>query len=149
VESGDYGVIARRDCHCTLGELGFVDHISEIYGFDKLTGSGMTFVASDLVHLLDEVLTARFGGSSTDYQMMEEEEQTGHTRLSILISPRVGAVNEDEVVSFILAQLSKGTDSNRIMANVWTQANMLRVKRIEPYTTARGKLLPLHILKNQ
>jgi hypothetical protein len=148
VESGDYGILTRRDCHCALGELGFVDHISGIYGFDKLTGSGMTFVASDLVHLLDEVLPARFGGSSMDYQMMEEEDPTGHTRLSILISPRVGAVNEEEVVAFVLAQLRKGNDSNRMMANIWTQANMLRVKRLEPYTTARGKLLPLHILKS-
>jgi hypothetical protein len=36
-----------------------------------------------------------------------------------------------------------------MMANMWSQAETLRVKRITPYTTVHGKLLPLHIQKGK
>jgi len=148
VESGDYGVVTTRSCDCKLGKLGLTEHISGISGFDKLTGSGMTFVASDLVRILEEVLPVSFGGSATDYQIIEEEE-AGNTRLSLLVSPEVGPVNEGEIVEAFLAELGKGTPSKRMMTNVWSQAKMLRVKRMPPIATARGKLLPMHIIKDK
>ncbi len=149
VESGDWGVIERRSCGCKYEELGFDEHIHHIRGFDKLTGEGMTFIGTDLVRILDEVLPAKFGGSSTDYQLLEEEDESGHTRLSLLISPEVGAIDENEVVETILSELGKGRDIRRLMSQVWSQAKMIRVRRMRPYTTARGKLLPLHIQKSK
>jgi len=149
VESGDYGVVTTRSCDCKLGKLGLTDHISGIFGFDKLTGSGMTFIASDLVRILEEVLPVSFGGSTTDYQIIEEEDEAGHTRLSLLVSPEVRLVNEDEIVKTFLAELSKGTAGKRMMTNVWSQAKILRVKRMHPIVTARGKFLPLHIIKDK
>jgi len=147
VENGDYGVIEKRDCGCKLGELGLTNHIHHIRGFDKLTGEGMTFIDTDLLRIIEEVLPAKFGGASIDYQMVEEEDEKGHTRMSVLVSPDVGAIDEDEFIKTILNELSKGKDTQRMMAEMWSQAKTLRVKRMRPITTSVGKLLPLHIHK--
>ena len=149
VESGDYGVVETRSCGCRFGELGLDEHISNIRGFDKLTSAGMTFVGTDMVRIIEEVLPAKFGGASTDYQMVEEEDERGQTRMSVVVSPEVGAIDEDELIQIVLAELGKGKDTQRMMAEVWSQAKTLRVKRIRPYTTAAGKLLPLHIKKGE
>ncbi|MGA7743275.1 MAG: hypothetical protein ABSF35_24025 [Polyangia bacterium] len=147
VETGDYGVVEKRDCGCKFGQLGLTDHIRSIRGFDKMTGEGMTFIGTDLVRILEEVLPTRFGGASTDYQVVEEEDERGHTRMSVVVSPAVGDVDERALVQIVLAELSKGRDARRMMAHMWSQAKTLRVKRATPFTTARGKLLPLHIQK--
>ncbi len=148
-ENGDYGVIEKRDCGCRLGELGLTDHIHHIRGFDKLSGEGMTFIGTDLLRIIEEVLPAKFGGDSIDYQMVEEEDDRGHTRMSVLVSPEVGSIDEDELIQTILAELSKGRDTQRMMAEMWSQAKTLRVKRMRPHITAAGKLLPLHIHKEK
>jgi hypothetical protein len=148
VESGDYGVFEKRHCGCKLDELGLTEHIYNIRGFDKLTGEGMTFVGTDMVRIIEEVLPARFGGASTDYQIVEEEDEKGQTRMSVIVSPEVGAIDEDELIQTVLAELGKGKDTQRMMAQIWSQAKTLRVKRMRPIATARGKLLPLHIQKS-
>ncbi|NQT31198.1 MAG: hypothetical protein HQ588_02595 [Deltaproteobacteria bacterium] len=147
VESGDHGVIETRHCGCALEELGLTDHLYNIRSFDKLTGEGMSFVGTDLLRIIEEVLPAKFGGASTDYQMVEDEDERAYTSLSVLVSPEVGEIDEAELVKTILAELSKGKDTQRMMAEMWSQADMLRVKRMRPIITAAGKLLPLHIQK--
>ena len=149
VESGDYGVVETRHCGCKLEDLGFTEHIYNIRGFDKLTGEGMTFIGTDLLRIIEEVLPAKFGGTSTDYQMVEEEDEKGQTRLTIVASPKVGVIDEGELIQTVLTELRKGVDGKRMMTNIWSQAETLRVKRITPHTTARGKLLPLHIHKGK
>ena len=148
-ETGDYGIIKTRECSCKLEELGFTDHVYNIRGFDKLTGEGMTFIGTDLVNIIEKVLPDKFGGFSTDYQMVEEEDEEGHTRMSIIVSPEIDTLNEDEIIQTIIAELGKGSDAQRMMSEMWSQAKTLRVKRIRPIATARGKLLPLHIRKNK
>jgi len=145
VESGDYGVMETRHCGCELGELGLTDHIYNIRSFDKLTGEGMTFVGTDVLRVIEEVLPAQFGGTSADYQMVEGENERGYTSLSVLVSPEVGEIDEGKLVKTILAELSKGKDTQRMMAEMWSQAEILRVKRQRPFVTAAGKLLPLRI----
>ena len=149
VESGDYGLIETRSCGCKLDVLGFTDHISNIRGFDKLTGEGMTFVSTDLVKIIEQVLPAIFGGASTDYQIMEEEDEQGYTRVNLVVSPTLGAIDEAKLIQTVLSELGKGKDTQRMMAEVWSQANTLQVKRAQPFATARGKLLPLHIQKRK
>jgi hypothetical protein len=146
-ETGDYGVIESRRCGCKVGELGLTDHLYNIRSFDKLTGEGMSFVGTELLRIIEEVLPAEFGGASTDYQMVEDEDERGRTRLSILASPEVGEIDEAELVKTILAELRKGKDTQRMMAEIWSQAEMLRVKRQRPIMTAAGKLMTLHINK--
>jgi len=147
VEIGDCGDIETGHCGCELEKMGLTDHIHDIRGFDKLTGEGMTFVGTDLVRVIEEVLPAKFGGGPTDYQMVEEEDEKGHTRMTVIVNPEVGPVDEVELVQIVLAELGKGEDGQRMMSRVWTQAETLRVKRTQPFVTARGKLMPLHIHK--
>lgn len=145
VENGDYGVLETRQCGCSLEQLGFKRHLSEIRGFDKLTGEGMTFIGTDLLRVVEEVLPARFGGASTDYQMVEEEDERGQTRVSVLVHPSVGTLDEKVLVAVMLSELARGGSAQRMMARVWADAGTLRVRREPPRLTARGKLLPLHI----
>lgn len=149
MESGDYGLVESRSCGCKFEEFGFTDHIYNIRGFDKLTGEGMTFFGTDLIGIIEEVLPAKFGGTSTDYQMVEEEDEQGRTRLNVLVSPEVGEIDESELVQTVVSELSKGKDTQRMMTEIWSQVEMLRVKRVRPLTTAAGKLLPLHIQRGK
>jgi hypothetical protein len=105
----------------------------------------MTFVGTDIVRIIEEVLPARFGGVSTDYQMVELEDAGGQTRLDVIVGPDVGVVDEAQVVDLVLDELSKGSDTNRMMAAVWRERQVLRVRRESPHLTSGGKLLSLHI----
>ena len=147
VESDDYGVIERRSCGCPLEAYGFTEHLRDIRSFRKLTGEGVTLIGGEMIHILEEVLPARFGGSPLDYQLLEEEDEQGFTRLSLLISPRVGAVNEQSVIDTVLESLRRSSVSANLAWAIWSQTKTLRVKRMEPIWTARGKLMPLHLLQ--
>ncbi len=147
VENGDYGVLESRHCGCKIGDFGFTDHIHTIRSFDKLTGEGMTLVGTDIVNIIEKVLPEKYGGASTDYQVVEEEGDSGFTRLSIVISPDVGTISEDEVVATFLSEVNKGKSGQRMMAEIMSQSGSVRVKRMQPIITARGKLLPLQVQK--
>ncbi len=97
------------------------------------------------MRLIEEVLPRAFGGRPTDYQLSEEEEG-GFTKVSILISPRVGPVNEGDVIRETVSFLGRFPGGD-IMSDQWVQGGTLRVVRREPYTTASAKILPLHIHK--
>jgi hypothetical protein len=146
VESDDYGVLERRDCGCPFGELGLDLHLHTIRSYEKLTSEGNHFLGSDLIRLIEEVLPARFGGSATDYQLVEEEDG-GLPKVNVVVSPRIGQVDEREVVSAVIDGLGS-EPRNRLMAEVWRQADTLRVARREPYATSKGKILSLHVLRD-
>jgi hypothetical protein len=145
VESDDYGVIEQRTCGCPLESYGFTEHLRHIRSFRKLTGEGVTLVGSEMVHILEEVLPARFGGSPLDYQLLEEEDEQGFTRLSVLVSPKIEIEDEREVIEAVLEALGQGSVAADMARAIWSQAETLRVKRTEPIWTARGKLMPLHV----
>ncbi len=65
------------------------------------------------------------------------------------MSPDVGPVDEEEVVRIVLAELSKGGDTNRMMAEVWRQGDVLRVRRERPRLTPGGKQLSLHMARDE
>lgn len=145
VESDDYGVMEQRPCGCPLEDLGFTEHLRHIRSFRKLTGEGVTLVGSEMIRILEETLPARFGGSPLDYQLLEEEDEQGFTRLSIIVSPRVEISDDAEVVATVLAALGQGSGAADVAQVHWRQAGTLRVKRMEPIWTGRAKLMPLHI----
>ncbi len=146
VESDDYGILEKRRCGCLLGELGFDLHLHEIRSYDKLTSEGMTFLGSELISLVDELLPSRYGGNPTDYQFVEEEEG-GLPRISLVISPRVGVVDEAKIVDAVLALLKSYPSSKKLMSDVWRDSRTLRVVRREPYVTSAAKILPLHLVR--
>ena len=147
VESDDYGILEDRACCCPIGELGFTNHLSRIRGYEKLTSDGVTFLGTELLRLVEEVLPKRFGGYPTDYQLVEEEDE-GIPKVNIVVSPRVGNVNDEEVVATAF-QVLHSYPGGDIMSDKWRQGQTLRVARREPYTTASAKILPLHILQKK
>ena len=144
VESGDYGVLERRDCGCPFDRLGFKLHLRNIRSYEKLTSEGVTFLGTELLRLVEEVLPARFGGSSIDYQLVEEEED-GIPHVSMLIDPRVGDVSHDAVLCTVRQTLSD-CPGGGIMTDQWRRPDTLRVIRRRPFTTTSAKVLPLHML---
>jgi hypothetical protein len=98
-----------------------------------------------MVRILEEVLPARFGGSPLDYQLMEAEDDRGFTRLYLLVSPRLKLVNEQAVVDTVLAALGASSTMADAARVGWQHARTIQIKRQEPVSNGRGKLLPLHI----
>jgi hypothetical protein len=147
VESDDYGVVEHRACGCPLEAAGFTEHLREIRSFRKLTGEGVTLIGSDMVRILEEVLPARFGGGPLDYQLLEEEDEQHITRLTLLVSPRVTLADEQAVVDAVLDTLGRGSVSADMARAIWIQAKTLRIRRAEPIWTARGKFMPLRVVR--
>jgi hypothetical protein len=143
VELGDYGILAHRQCGCVWDSLGFTEHLSAIRSYEKLTTEGMHFMGTDLIALAEDVLPARFGGTATDYQFVEDEDG-GLTRVSLVISPRVGAVDEAAVVQVALETLGRRDGAHRMMTAIWRDGGTLRVLRREPFATSTGKIQTLH-----
>ena len=144
-ESDDFAVLEERACGCPLGALGYRLHARQIFSFRKLTGEGVTLVGSEMVRILEEVLPARCGGSAIDYQLLEEEQPDGLTRLVILVSPRVELADEARVIETVLGGLRGRPGGAAVAGAIWRQAGTLTVRRAEPRLTPRGKLLPLHV----
>ncbi len=147
VEIDDYGTVEERSCGCPLGELGLTTHIRDIRSFRKLTGEGITLIGSDMEYILDTVLPERFGGSLIDYQLWEEEDEQGLTRLTLIVSPRVQLDDEQAVIDTVLQTLTTMNSGAEGARAIWAQAGSLRIKRAEPFWTSRGKLMPLHLVK--
>jgi hypothetical protein len=147
VEIDDYGTVEERRCGCPFEELGFTTHIRDIRSFRKLTGEGITLIGSDMEHILDTVLPERFGGAVTDYQLWEEEDEQGLTRLSLVVSPRIRLDDEKAVIDAVMKSLSGMNSGAEGARAIWAQADSFRVKRAEPFWTSRGKLMPLHLVK--
>ena len=149
LETGDYADVSHRDCGCFLEELGFGTHLSGIRSYEKLTSEGITFMGSRLYQLVEEVLPTAFGGGPGDYQLVEEE-QGGLPRVSIVVSPRVGAVDEPAVVATVLKNIRLTHPlGGELMTEQWRQADTLRVERQEPYETHTQKVPPLHVVRSQ
>ncbi len=145
VESDDFGVVETRACGCPFSDLGFTTLIRDIRSFRKLTGEGVTLVGSHVESILEEDLPAKFGGSPLDYQLLEEEDERGFTRLTILVSPTVAGADEGAVVAEMQAALRRRGGAAELSREVWKQANTFRVRREAPRLTNRGKMLPLQL----
>jgi phenylacetate-coenzyme A ligase PaaK-like adenylate-forming protein len=145
VEMDDYGIIEERECGCLWGELGFTTHLRGIRSYRKLTGEGVTLVGSDMVRILERELPARFGGSPLDYQLLEQEDERGFTRLYLVVSPRIALADEQAVIDTVMRALSETNAAADAARAVWAQANTLQIKRMEPILNARGKFNPLHV----
>lgn len=142
VEMDDFGIMEERECGCRLQEIGFTPHLRQIFSHSKLTGEGVTLVGGWTTHILEEVLPSRFGGTPLDYQLIEHEAESGQTQVTIAVSPRLGPLDESEVVRCFLDGLS---DLDRYLERaMWESAGTLRVARQEPIAGSTGKVLPLY-----
>jgi hypothetical protein len=149
VEIDDFGVVERRRCGCPLDALGLDVHLRQIHSLGKLTGEGMTLVGAEAVRILEDVLPARFGGTPLDYQLAEEEAANGLTRVVLIVSPRVGPLDDAAIREAFLAAMGETGPGARLARATWAQASSLQVRRELPRPTAQGKLLPLYVHRSR
>ena len=145
-ESGDYGVLSDRDCGCPLQTFGYPLHLHTIRSYEKLTSEGMTFVGPDLIRLVEDHLPSRFGGGPANYQLVEEERD-GATKVRILVSPKLGPLDDGDVAAEALRFLGSRGRPEAMMADVWRGAGTIEVVRRDPHVTAASKVMPLHVVR--
>ena len=145
-EIGDYAVLETRRCGCLFDELGYFRHLHSIRSFQKLTGEGVTIMGADVFRLLEEVIPKKFGGTLSDYQLIEQQAERGQPQYSLLVSPELGALDHQALATVFLEELSKLKSSYRYSTMLWSETGALQVKRQHPIPTARGKVLPFHTL---
>jgi hypothetical protein len=145
VSMGDQAVAESAPCACPVEAIGWTRRLHTIRSREKLTAGGMTFLDVAVVRVLEEVLPARFGGHSTDYQLVEEHGGDGALRLRLLVHPRVGVVDESAVSEAFLSAVGTGAGAEPVMSLVWRDARLFRVERRPPLVTASGKILHLHV----
>jgi hypothetical protein len=138
VEFDDCGIMEQRSCGFALEQLGLTTHLRSIRSFGKLVGEGVSLLSSEMAHILEEVLPARFGGSPLDYQI-EEGDDGGYTRLTLVVSPRVHVPDEAQLIEVVLHALRDISAAADVARAFWQQSDAFRVRRAEPYTTSRAK----------
>lgn len=144
---GDYGSIDERACDCPLWRMGLRRHLSDVRSVEKLTGEGMTLVRTNLLPIIEQILPARFGGGSTDYQLVEQESSDGATRMVLRMHPSVGDVDEAAVRATLLDELARDSSLSAFMSRMWRTAGTVVVSREPPLVTSAGKSLPVHLLR--
>jgi hypothetical protein len=72
-----------------------------------------------------------------------EREVNGLPKVSLVVSPSVGALDPAEAVRTTLEFLRQRGSGQQLMAAVWAAGETLNVVRAEPFATAAGKIQPL------
>jgi len=136
----DFGILEERECGCQLGAIGLNQHIRQIRSVSKLTGRGVTLVASDILHIIEEVLPRRFGGTPQDYQLVEDEDSSGLTSFYLLVSPTINLPDENAPAEAMLDALLRGSAAATIQSAMLRGGGAVRVRRQQPRPNSRGKL---------
>jgi hypothetical protein len=145
VAPGDEAALSDRRCGCPFETLGWTRHAHTIRSYEKLTAAGMTFSDVDVTRVLDEILPARFGGTPTDYQLVEDTSDDGAPRLRLLVAPTVRVSDLAGVAEAFLAGIGNGAGAERIMADVWRRSGVLHVEVREPLAGPSGKIWHVHL----
>jgi hypothetical protein len=144
VSMGDRAVVTERACGCPLARLGWSKHLHTVRSYEKLTAAGMSFIDSDVIRVLEEVLPARFGGGPQSYQLVEGESDEGQPRLRLLVDPAVGPLDTAAVADAFFSAVGGGSGPERMMELAWRSAGLLAVERSKPRALANGKVLHLY-----
>ena len=144
VEMDDSGKLEPARCGCSLSQMGFTEKLTDIYSYGRLTGQGMTLVGLDMVKILERSLPRRFGGTTTDYQLVECEGKN-QTEMELRVHPRVGAHSPEEIKSFFLSEV-KTLWGGALTRRNWEHTEGIRVVIAEPYVSGKQRVHPLHLL---
>jgi hypothetical protein len=145
-EIGDLATFDTRECDCAFGELGYVQHLHTIRSSQKLTGGGVTVLTADVQRVLEGILPARFGGGLGDYQLLEQQDAEGLPCYTLMVSPELGPVPEDQLRAVFLDELGQLRRAYGFMMNQWAQRGQPTIMRERPTYTERGKFLPVRSL---
>jgi hypothetical protein len=139
---GDTATVSRRECGCGLELDGWKTHIQHVRSFEKLTAGGMTFLDTDVIHVLEEILPARFGGRPADWQVIETiDADDARAGVALVVDPSVGPLDSAEVAGVFLDAIGGGTGGERMMELQWRSGRVLSVVRETPRRAASGKVL--------
>jgi hypothetical protein len=144
----DYGIVEERDCGCPIDAYGYTTHLRQIRSYSKLLGESVTLIGNEMVRIVEEVLPALFGGSPLDYQLLEQEDEQGLTRLYLIIHPRIAIADEAQVVEAVLNGMRESSPTADAARLLWQDTRTIQIKRMEPKITGRGKFFPLHIQRS-
>jgi len=142
---GDQAEMGERNCGCALEAAGWSRHIWNIRSFEKLNSGSVTFIGTEIIPVLEEVLPARFGGTPTDYQLAEIEQADGEPIVELIVHPRLGKLDESAIAEQFMESLGQGSPAVNIAFDRWRDAGTLRVVRREPRMTKAGKINYLHV----
>lgn len=149
VANGDSAILEQRDCGCALQQCGLGIHLHGIRGIEKFTAEGMNYLYGELADVIDKVLPAEFGGTAGDYQLAEEEEAGGATRVVLRIHPNVGAVDEQAALRRLRRELARGSWEKEFQVRMWERTGTLKIEREAPLPSANGNMLPLRLQRNK
>ena len=141
MENGDCGKITHEPCNCSLYKLGYTTRLSSIRSLKRINTEGMTFYVDDIVHAVENVFPARFGGSSLDYQVVEQEEANGLSKIMLYINPEISIPDEQEAITILLQAISYNISRDK-KVKILKQAESFSIKRQYLYMVGGGKLLP-------
>ena len=144
VDIGDRAVLSRAPCECLYDRLGCHLRLHTIRSTDKITELGVTFAIHDVFHVLEEIFPRRFGGAAGDYQLVEARDAQGLARYTILVNPRLFAVETRGLPAAFLSEMGKLQHYYRFMASAWAREHLITARRAEPHATAAGKIIPFH-----
>jgi hypothetical protein len=143
---GDQANVSERACGCGLESLGWTTHVDHVRSYEKLTAGGITLLDIDVIRVLEDVLPARFGGSPTDYQLVERLDRGGSRPVvQLVVGPSVGPVDERVVRDVFLEEVGGGTGGERLMELQWRSGDVLQIVRETPRHTPSAKILHLHV----
>jgi hypothetical protein len=146
VENGDYATLEERTCGCALERVGLRLHLHRIRSYEKFTAEGWTYFYGDLYGLMEKTLPSEFGGDPGHYQLVEEEDEHGQTRLTLLVDPEVGELDEEKLHARIREEFLRGTLGDGWVARAWWyRGGTFRIRREPPRASSRGKILPLQL----
>jgi len=77
--------------------------------------------------------------------LLEAEDEQRLTRLFLLVSPRLGDIDERAVRQRFISALEQA-DWREGMPDLWRSATTIQVLRREPVPTKSGKLFPFHTI---
>lgn len=143
VSLGDQAAVVQRRCGCPLEALGWTTHLHTVRSHEKLTAGGMTFLDSDVIRILEDVLPARFGGGPADYQLLEDETPEGRPRLRLRVHPSVGPVDGQAMAESFLSAIGGGSGVERVMGLQWRESTVVEIERRRPMVSPTGKVLHL------
>jgi hypothetical protein len=145
IEMDDAGVIEPADCDCTLSRLGFRRRLNHLAAFGKMSPQGMTFLGTDLVQVLEEVLPASLGGRAGHYQLVECEAASRQTQLRLHVSPRAGVTDMKRVTDVFMKHMRRRW-GGAVATRAWRHSAGVEAVLAEPLVTRTGKVHPIRLL---
>jgi len=149
VANGDYATFETRNCGCAFERVGLKLHLHHIRSYEKFTSEGMNYFYGDLHDFFESELPREFGGAPGDYQLVEEEDAGGQTRLTLRVHPVVSGIDERRLLTRLREELGRGQRGNAFQTKIWAEAGTFRISREAPYASPRGKILPLHFVRSR